>query len=194
MKKLLLIGIALLNFGHASAQSINFDDLIGDLSPVNNSYKGLNWNDGSLTGVVDVNPYLSPGVDYTGIQDNALFNAYGYQAANTVILSASNGERFDFISAYWYAGMTGDVDIQFEAYDDENKLFSSTIYTLNTSSVSLIYLNWLGINTLHIISSPAVWIADNFEVNTYPSEVPLPSAFWLLGSALLAFGMRRRTI
>ena len=194
MKKLLLICSVLLNFSHASAQSINFDDLAGDLSPVSNGYKGLNWNDGSATGVIDVNPYLSPGVDYTGIKDNALFNAYGYLAANTVILSAINGEPFDFISAYWSAGSTGDVDIQFEAYDDENKIFSSGIYSLNTSSVSLIYLNWLGISTLHIISSPAVWIADSFEINTYPSEVPLPSAAWLFGSALFAFIIRKKTI
>ena len=171
-----------------------FDDLAGDLGPVSNGYKGLNWNDGSLTGVVDVNPYLSPGVDYTGIKDKALFNAYGYLAANTVILSAVSGQPFDFISAYWSAGSTGDVDIQFEAYDDENRIFSSGIYSLNTSGVSLIYLNWLGISTLHIISSPAVWIADNFEINTYPSEVPLPSAAWLFGSVLLAFIIRRKTI
>jgi len=52
MKKILLAMFCLFNVNLANAQTIHFDDLVGDLSPVTDGYNGLNWNISNVTGVV----------------------------------------------------------------------------------------------------------------------------------------------
>ncbi len=192
MKNILLGLFCLLNFNLASAETINFDDLAGDLSPVADGYKGFNWNSSNLTGVVDVNPYLVAGIDYTGIQNNALFNAFGYLAPNTTVISAANGGSFDFISGYWSAGLAGNVDISFEGYLGNQLIHSSEIYSLTGTSVSPVALNWRGLDSLKISSSPAIWIADNLEINIVASPVPEPSVAWLQCVGLLVMVRLRK--
>ena len=195
MKKIILGFICLFNFGFASAETINFDDLAGNFDPVPNGYKGFKLNISNLTGVVNINPYLVSGVDYTGIKDNALFNAFGYIAPNTTVISATGATKFDFLSGFWSAGLTGNTDIQFEGYVNNHLVHTSSIYNLNGSSVTPILLNWYGIDSLSILSSPSIWIADNLDVNLYTSPVPVPAAVWLFGSAILGFmGLRRKYI
>lgn len=193
MKNILIGLLCLLNFNLASAETINFDDLAGDLGPVVDGYKGLNWNSSNLTGVIDVNPYLTAGVDYTGIQNNALFNAFGYLAQNTTEISITNGGTFDFISGYWSAGLTGNVDISFEGYFNNQLVYSSSIYSLTGTAVSPILLNWKGIDSLRVSSSPAIWIADNLEINSITSPVPEPPLAWLLCIGMLVMAGLRRT-
>lgn len=194
MKNLLLGLFCSLNFNLASAQTINFDDLAGDFNPVPEGYAGLSWNTSNLTGVVDVNPFLVPGVDYTGIQNNALFNAYGYQAPNTTIIRATNGGTFDFLSGFWSAGITGNADISFEGYVNNQLAFSSATYNLTGSAVTPVTLNWLGLDSLKISSTSAIWIADNLEVNVLSSPVPEPETYGMLvvGLGLIATVIRRR--
>lgn len=194
MKNLLLGLFCLLNVNLVSAQTINFDDLPGDLRSVPDGYMGLSWNSSNLSGVVDVNPFLMPGVDYTGIQNNALFNAFGFQAPNTTTISATNGGTFDFISGYWSAGIAGDVDISFEGYANNQLVFSSASYSLTGSSVTPVTLNWLGLDSLRISSSSAVWIADNLVVNMPSSPVPEPQTYgmFVAGLGMIAAIIRRR--
>ena len=194
MKNLLLGLFCLLNFNLASAQTINFDDLAGDFNPVPEGYAGLSWNTSNLTGVVDVAPFLVPGVDYTGIQNNALFNAYGYQGPNTTIIRAINGGAFDFLSGFWSAGLTGNADISFEGYINNQLVFSSATYSLTGSAVTPVTLNWLGLDSLKISSTSAIWIADNLEVNVLSSPVPEPETYGMLvvGLGLIATVIRRR--
>lgn len=195
MKKILIVLFCVFNIGNVSAQTINFEDLAGDfVTPVPDGYNGLNWNSSNLTGIADINPFLVPGVDYTGLQNNALFNAFGYVAPNTTVINAVNG-TFDFLSGIWSAGLTGKADIQFEGYTNNQLVYSSSVYNLNGNSVAPILLNWYGIDSLSILSSADVWIADSFEVNINPSAVPVPAAAWLFGSALLGFaGLRRKFV
>ena len=192
MKKILIFIAATLSFNNALATTINFDDLIGDQSPVANGYNGLNWNNSNPTGVIDATPFFTPGVDYTGIQTNVLFNANGFQAPNTTVITATNGGTFDFLSGFWSAGITGNGSIQFEGYANNQLLFSSGIFNLDTNNVSPIVLNWFGMDSFQILSSANVWIADKLEVNVSPSSVPLPGAAWLFASSILGFVAARK--
>lgn len=168
--------------------------MAGDQSPVPNGYKGLNWNDSGLIGVIDANPYFIPGVDYTGYKDNVLFNAYGFQGPNTTVINVANGGSLDFLSGYWGAGITGDVNISFEGYVNNILTYTSGIYNLDSNGSTLITLNWFGIDSLAIASSAAVWTADSLEINVNPSAVPVPSAVLLFGSAMFGFaGFRRKS-
>jgi hypothetical protein len=195
MKKTLVALLCLFNFETALAQTIDFEDLAGDfVTPVADGYNGLNWNSSNLTGVADINPFLVPGVDYTGLHNNALFNTFGYLAPNTTIISVANGGTFDFLSGVWSAGLTGKADIKFEGYANNQLIYSSNTFNLNGSSVTPVVLNWFGIESLSILSSADVWIADTFEVNINPSAVPAPAAIWLFSSILLGFvGLRRKS-
>jgi hypothetical protein len=194
MKNLLLGLFCLLNFNLASAQTITFDDLAGDFNPVPEGYAGLSWNSSNLTGVVDVNQFLVPGVDYTGIRNNALFNAYGYQAPNTTIIRTTNGGTFDFLSGFWSAGITGNADISFEGYVNSQLAFSSATFSLSGSGVTPVTLNWFGLDSLKILSTSSIWIADNLEVNVLSSPVPEPETYGMLivGLGLMTAVIRRR--
>lgn len=192
MRKLLLGLFCLIYFSLASAETINFDDLAGDLSPVPDGYKGLNWNSSNASGVVDVNPYLVAGVDYTGIKDSALFNAFGYLAPNITIISAANGSTFDFISGFWSAGLAGNVDIFFEGYFNNQLVYTSQIFNLTGTSVSPIALNWTGLSSLRISSSPSIWIADNLNINVMPSPVPEPPLVWMLCAGIVVINWLRK--
>jgi hypothetical protein len=194
MKKFALAALLLAQFNIANATIINFDDLTGDLSPVPDGYNGIVWNSSNLTGIIDVTPYLSPSVDYTGIENNALFNAYGYLGANTTIIKMADSSLFDFVSGYWSEGIAGDVQIKFEGYLNNNKVYTSSLYDLNLTSVSSIVLNWNQIDSLHINSNAAIWIADNIEIKpSSTSAVPVPAAAWLFMSGILGLmGLRRK--
>ncbi len=196
MKKILLVLLCLFSFNTAFAQTIDFEDLAGDfVTPVADGYNGLNWNTSNITGIADINPFLVPGVDYTGLQNNALFNAFGYLAPNTTTISVANGGTFDFLSGFWSAGLTGMADVKFEGYANNQLIYSSNTYNLNGNSVAPVVLNWFGLDSFSIVSSADVWIADTFVVNINPSAVPVPAAIWLLGSALLGFaGLRRKSV
>ena len=198
MKNLLLGLLCLFNVSLVSAQTINFDDLAGDMSPAPEGYMGLSWNSSNLTGVIDANPYRVPGVDYTGIQNNVLFNAFGYQAANVTVISPTNGETFDFLSGYWSAGLSGSADISFEGYVNHQLVFTSATYNLTGTAVTLVSLNWAGLDSLRIYSSPSIWIADNLEVNIQhsPSPVPEVETYGMLvaGLGMIATIIRRRKI
>lgn len=174
---------------------IDFEDLTGDfVTPIADGYNGLNWNSSNLTGIANINPFLVPGVDYTGLQNNALFNAFGYIAPNTTVINAVNG-TFDFLNGVWSAGLTGKADIKFEGYANNQLVYSSNTYNLKGNSVTPILLNWYGIDSLSILSSADIWIADSFEVNINPSAIPLPAAVWLFGATLIGFaGFRRKSV
>ena len=194
MKNLLFAIILIFNIGNINAETINFDDLPGNSDPVPDGYKGLNWNNANSTGVIDANPYLVSGADYTGFKDNVLFNSFGYLAANSTLINVANGGTLDYLSGYWGPGITGDGDIFFEGYVNNILTYTSNVYNLTSNSTTLIELNWFGLDSLVIGSTANVWTADSLEINVHPSAVPLPAAAWLFGSAILAFAGLRRNI
>lgn len=197
MKIIVLAIVFFLQFNSAYANTINFDDLSGNLDPVPDGYNGLTWNNANITGVIDVTPYMDPNVNYTGIEKNALFNAFGYTNANTTIIKMADASTFDFISGFWSEGIAGDVQVQFEGYLNNQKIYSSSTYDLNAISVSEIILNWNQIDAFYIHSNAAIWIADNLAIspNDSVSAVPLPSAALLFLPAMLGLmGIRRRSV
>lgn len=193
MRFILTMAIMMLSSQNSFANVINFDDLPPNLDPVPSGYQGFEWNNSNATGVLDVTPYLSSGVDYTGIENNILFNAYGYLGNNSTIITDSNSGVFDFLSGYWTEGIAGDVQISFQGLLNSQVIYSSSTYDINLTSVTFIELNWLGIDELRINSSAGVWVADNINLNSNTSAVPLPAGVWLLSTSLLGIiGLRRR--
>lgn len=194
MKTILIAFALLFQFNSVYADTINFDDLSGDLNPVPDGYNGFVWNNANTTGVIDVTPYMDPNVNYTGIEKNALFNAFGYLAENTTVITMADASTFDFISGFWSEGIAGDVLVQFEGYLNNQKIYSSDAFNLNTVSVSEIILNWNQIDAFHINSNAAIWIADNLDIrkNYSVSAVPLPSAALLFFPAALGLMSLRK--
>lgn len=196
MKKILVAFACLLNIGAASAATIDFEDFAGaivnpftDFPAIGNNYAGLDWNNGNNISAVNINPFLSPGVDYTGLNNISIFNDFG-QSPSYIDIAGTG--TFDFNQGYW-SSQQGASTVQFEGWFNGVKIHDSAIFDINSTSVLLVSLNWSGIDRL-VINSTSLWIADNFDVNINPSAVPAPAAIWLFGSAILGFGLRRKTI
>lgn len=199
--KILLSLAFLLGTQTAQADIYGFNDIPAAIPVDINAYQNLELNvygpPSNVThsaGVIDPTPYLVPGVDYTGFDGNLLFNGFGYQAPNVTVINLAGNSLFDFISGVWSAGLAGDATIQFKGLANGVTSYTSSLYLLQKDILTPITLNWFGIDQLVIESSPAIWIADNLEINAQtPAPVPTPAALWLFSTAILGFlGSRRR--
>lgn len=203
MKNLLLASVLIISCNQALASTLTFDDLPtpaegGSLITSYqdfyiDSYIGARRN--GYLGYIDPTPFLTPGVDYTGFNQNIIFNPNGFEAPNQMIFSKI-GIPFDFNGGIWSAGTTGDATISFAGYRNSSLVQSSGDYLLQRDVITPITLNWFGIDYLVINSNAAIWVADNLEFNNSDvSPVPVPAAAWLFGSALLGFaGFRKKSI
>jgi hypothetical protein len=192
MKKIITLLILLLVNSVAFAKTYTFDDLpspnVNGGSLISqyddfyfDSYVGAT-RVGQL-GYIDPTPFLTPGVDYTGFNQNVIFNPNGFQAPNQMIFSKI-GVPFNFVSGFWSAGVTGDVTINFEGYKNSTRVYTSENYLLTRDVVTNIALNWQDIDSFYINSSSAIWVADNL-VFTSTSPVPEPSSIYLFAIGLL---------
>lgn len=200
MKKIIIVLVLLLINTVAFAKTYTFDDLP---SPNVNSGSLITQYDdfyfdsyvgatrvGQL-GYIDPSPFLTSGVDYTGFNQNVIFNPDGFIAPNQMIFSKI-GVPFNFISGFWSAGVTGDVTINFEAFRNSSRVYTSENFLLTRDTVTPITLNWQDIDLFYINSSNAIWVADNL-VFTSTSPVPEPSTIYLFAiGLLLVFGYRKK--
>lgn len=200
MKKIIIVLILLLANTLAFAKTYTFDDLP---TPIVNSGSLITQYDdfyfdsyvgatrvGQL-GYIDPTPFLTPGVDYSGFNQNVIFNPNGFLAPNQMIFSKI-GVPFNFVSGFWSAGVTGDVIINFEAFRNSSRVYTSENFLLTRDSVTPITLNWQDIDLFYINSSNAIWVADNL-VFTSTSPVPEPSTIYLFAiGLLLVFGYRKK--
>jgi hypothetical protein len=179
--------------GSANASVLTFDDLSG-VAPVANGYGGFNWN-ASANGIYSIDKSYIPGSGYdngTVSGNTSVFNAWG-TSGNTIDLAGSG--TFDFNGAYFTSAWDSQ-DISFQGWNDGSLLFSSTNFTIDTSTPLFIALNWMGIDRLTINNTGSQWDMDNFTFNEHVNAVPVPAAVWLFGSALtglFGFGKRKQT-
>jgi PEP-CTERM motif len=178
--------------GNANAAMLTFEDLPGDLTPVGNGYAGFNWNN-SAQGISSINKSEVPGTGYDHgavSGNNTVYNAYGING-NTIDLAGSG--MFDFNGAYFTSAFETQ-NLSFEGWNDGAMLFASENFEINTSTPLLINLNWVGIDRLTINNDGDQWAMDNFTFDApVSSQVPLPAAFWLLGSGIAGLmGFRRK--
>ena len=202
MKNILIATALVVICNQASANTLTFDDLPtpNEDGSLITSYQGfyidsyIGSRRSGYLGYIDPTPFLTPGVDYTGFNNNIIFNPYGFEAPNQMIFSKI-GIPFDFNGGFWSAGVTGDATISFEGYRNSSRVQTSGDYLLQRDVVTPIMLSWFGIDYLIINSSAAIWVADNLEFDSKVSSVPVPAAIWLLGTAILGFaGFRRKSM
>lgn len=202
MKKLLLISALFISCNQAIATTLTFDDLPTPseggsfITSYQNFYidSYIGSRRSGYLGYIDPTLFLTPGVDYTGFNQNIIFNPNGFEAPNQMIFSKI-GIPFDFNGGIWSAGITGDATISFEGYRNSSRVKISGDYLLQRDVITPITLNWFGIDYLIINSSAAIWVADNLEFNNKLSPVPVPAAAWLFGTALLGFaGLRKKSV
>lgn len=198
--KLAFIGIAFLRITSAGngQEVLTFDNLPttppapgeaadGDIP---NGYGGLYWSNFGVINGLEAGPSYGY---YTGVVSgsNVAFNEYGAPA------TISNPYAFILHSAYLTAALNLNtpLNIQVEGFQGTNLAYDNT-YTVNNLGPTLIDFNYISVDRVEFISSPAQQFAmDNLNV-TVPLPVPEPGNLALmlvaaLGGALLK---RRRLV
>ena len=191
MKKIIVFFAFVLFSTLASANVLTFDDLptpsLG--GSLITSYQDFYFDSyigsrrSGYLGYIDPTPFLTPSVDYTGFNQNIIFNPNGFEAPNQIIFSKI-GTVFDFVGGIWSAGVTGDVTINFQGYRNSSLIKSSGDFLLQRDIITPITLNWAGIDYLIINSTAAVWVADNLNFSSV-AEVPEPSSSYMMLYGLL---------
>lgn len=147
---------------------INFDELPflqGYSLPIQNPYKGFNWNAGTEAmhylsgtfGTLFPNGVLTPA--------NIIFNAY---QAPTSTIEKGDQTPFNFKGAY-FSSSSGDINIQLKGYNGVTEVGSQN-YTINVSQGQFIRVDFENITKLEIISEPGKYYSmDNFTTWETPA-------------------------
>lgn len=213
MKKLIGIALLALSVPVASADVVNFDDLILNVSGVLNvpaHYNGFVW------GVSVGNPAFFAIADsaYTGVGNYA--NSYGSPSGENAVANysgevrafRSDGAPFDFNGADFSTWTSSDdlqtdsaTSLTIEGYNGANLVgtasmnFAAGGYSwLQADLLGVTYLRFVGFSPVPGIGTERTrWLMDNFTFNESPATVPIPAAAWLFGSGMLGLaGFRRR--
>jgi len=178
--KILCIGITLIGAAATgNAQGLlTFDDLTAG-PPLPNGYGGLNWQN---FGVEDGLAMPATYGYHTGMisPSNVAFNRLGQPASITV-----SGGLFDLDSAYLTAALNFDtpLDIEVQGFVGTTLLYDNT-YIVNRSAPSLINFDYVGVNKVTFISSPA----QEFAMDNLTFAVPEPSTYALVSVATVLGG------
>jgi hypothetical protein len=155
---------------------------------VPNGYGGLNWNNFAVVNGLE----FSPGTGYyAGVvsASNVAFNEYGFPASISV-----SGGLFNLDSAYLTFALNLDtlLNIEVQGFAGGTLLYDNT-YTVNRSTPTVVNFNYLGVDTVTFISSPAQQFAmDNLTVTRVPE--PACATLYSVGAALSAFGMLKKKL
>jgi hypothetical protein len=175
--------------GHAAAL-LTFDDLSPGAWPapgysvIPNGYGGLSWNNFFVLDGFDLDTTYGY---HAGVvsPSNVAFNIGGTTAS-----IAESGGLFKVESGYLTAALNLDtsLDIQVQGFFGTALLYDNT-YTVNRTAPSLINFNYVGVDRVTFISSPA----QEFAMDNLMIAIPEPSTFALgvVGAALGCLGVRR---
>jgi hypothetical protein len=182
MKKMMIGLLATAACAMANATVVHFDDLSGDETlPIDAGYAGFNWDN---MGTVSAGAYAGSGFEAGAVSaSNVAYNWYGMPAT----ISKADGNAWEYTGAYFTSAWV-DQEVSFEGWRNGQLLFSSSAYTLDTTTPRWIQLDWAGIDTLVVYnSSPTAWAMDEFTV-------PEPGSLALMGTSLagLMFARRRK--
>ena len=188
--KLVFIGIAFLGITSAGngQEVLTFDNLPttppapGEAASgyIPDGYGGLDWSDFGVINGLEVGPSYGY---YTGVVSgpNVAFNEFG--GTGTI----SNPYAFNLHSADLTAALNLNtpLEIQVEGFQGTTMAYNNT-YTVNNLGPTLINFNYLSVDRVEFISSPAQQFAmDNLNV-TVPLPVPEPGSMGLMLVAGLA--------
>lgn len=151
-----------------------------------NGYGSLLWNNfGVLDGaIMSANEGYHAGMVSS---NNVAFNYYGAPASISVA-----GGSFNLESAYLTLALNLDtsLNIEVQGFAGTTLLYDNTC-TVNRSAPTLVNFNYLGVDRVTFISSPAQQFAmDNLTVTIVPE--PDPATLFSIGAALSALGMLKR--
>ncbi len=199
LPKLMMAAAVLLlsSISFAGTQTINFDSLPGDESPIPNGYAGFNWNN-----FYDVNPQIiGPSGYENGLvsSPNVAYNGYGTPANFT------STTAFTLVSGYFTGAWNDGLNIEVQGFDQHGNLIDDTNFLVNTSGPTLETFNWSGLYDVNFISSGGVnhgyggsgtqFVLDNLTTSTSAPGVPEPGTLVLLGTGVLGlFQTARRRL
>ena len=146
-------------------------------------YGSLLWNNfGVLDGaIMPANEGYHAGIVSS---NNVAFNYYGAPASISVV-----GGSFNLESAYLTLALNLDtsLDIEVQGFAGTTLLYDNT-YTVNRNAPTLVNFDYIGVDAVTFISSPAQPFAmDNLTVTLVPE--PDTAALLFIGAALSALGM-----
>ncbi|MEP1553451.1 MAG: PEP-CTERM sorting domain-containing protein [Paraglaciecola sp.] len=190
--RVVITGLFMLLVGNASATLIDFEDLAGDQSAVNDGYEGFTWNTGvgllnSLNGTTYSTPsgynVLADALD----GDIVLFNGYGNSPVEVALVGAGTFELNSlWVTSAWDAAL----NMTFTGLLNGAEVYSQSFVATNTLAQQVTF-DWSGIDMLRINDSGQHFVMDNMVINAGFEEVPEPASIAILALGLFGLASRR---
>jgi len=196
MKKVLMMLCAVMlvfgMVGSASATVLTFDDFTTtSYEAIPDGYGGFNWDNATTIGVVN-GPIHTPGSGYEHGAVSGNYTAFNYNGASPSYIDLAGSGTFTFNGA-WFTSAWSNQTISFNGYNNGSLLYTSSPFSINTSTPLWIELGWSGIDRLAISNTGSQWAMDNFTFDQ-SAPVPEPSTMLLMGVGLIGlagYGRKR---
>jgi hypothetical protein len=194
----LVFAALLIGASPVQAGVITFDDLSdnGTGTPIANGYQGLNWANFQVQNTPLFTIFVGPNGAANGTvsSPNVAFNGFG----DIAVLGVSPPSTFIlnslYLTAYWNDGLN--VEIEGFSGGLGGTLLHDVTETINTTSPTLVNLDWTGIDTVSFLASGGSqnpnfsgsgtqFALDNLDLTI----VPIPAALPLFATGIGGLGL-----